>query len=118
MIKYISIVWLVFRCFLVPKKENLTGFSTGLTGRSKNLDPTGNPTGQSTRPVSISEPGYMLYPDYVSSHKGGTFALVITLRVMTINFDFYVKKLLLYLYQRKFSFINHKFTYFVFRPVS
>ena len=24
---------------------NLTGVSTGLTGRSKNLDPTGNPTG-------------------------------------------------------------------------
>ena len=23
------------------RKENLTGFSTGLTGRSKNLDPTG-----------------------------------------------------------------------------
>ena len=45
MIKYISMFWLVFRCFLVPKKENLTGFSTGLTGRSKNLDPTGNPTG-------------------------------------------------------------------------
>ena len=41
MIKYISIFWLVFRCFLVLKKENLTGFSTGLTGWSKNLDPTG-----------------------------------------------------------------------------
>ena len=51
MIKYISIFWLVLRCLLVPKKENLTGFSTGLTGRSKNLDPTG----RSTRPVSISD---------------------------------------------------------------
>ena len=45
MIKYVSIFWLVLKCFLVPKKENLTGFLTGLTGRSKNLDPTGNPTG-------------------------------------------------------------------------
>ena len=42
---YTSIFWLVLRCLLVPKKENLSGFSTGLTGRSKNLDPTGNPTG-------------------------------------------------------------------------
>ena len=45
MIKYISIVWLVLICLLVARKENLTGFSTGLTGRSKNLDPTGNPIG-------------------------------------------------------------------------
>ena len=36
---------LVFRCLLVARKENLTGFSTGLTGQSKNLDPTGNPIG-------------------------------------------------------------------------
>ena len=41
MIKYISIFWLVLRCLLVGRKENSTGFSTGLTGRSKNLDPTG-----------------------------------------------------------------------------
>ena len=54
MIKYISIFRLVLRCLLVARKESLTGFSTGLTGRSKNLDPTGNPTGRSTRPVSIS----------------------------------------------------------------
>ena len=45
---------LVLRCILVAREENLTGISTGLTGRSKNLDPTGNPTGRSTRPVSIS----------------------------------------------------------------
>ena len=37
-------------CLLVARKENSTGFSTGLTGRSKNLDPTC----RSTRPVSIS----------------------------------------------------------------
>ena len=55
MIKYISIFRLVLRCLLVARKENLTGFSTGLIGRSKNLDPTGNPTGRSTQPVSISE---------------------------------------------------------------
>ena len=56
MIKYISIFRLVLRCLLVARKENSTGFSTGLTGRSKNLDPTGNPTGRCrlTRPVSIS----------------------------------------------------------------
>ena len=40
--KYISVV---LRCILVARKVNFTGFSTGLTGRSKNLDPTGNPTG-------------------------------------------------------------------------
>ena len=45
MIKYISIFRLVLRCILVARKDNLTGFSTGLTNRSKNLDPTGNPTG-------------------------------------------------------------------------
>ena len=31
----------MLRCLLVARKENLTGVSTGLTGRSKNLDPTG-----------------------------------------------------------------------------
>ena len=56
MIKYISIFRLVLRCILVARKENSTGFSTGLTGRSKNLDPTG----RSTRPVSISEPQLVL----------------------------------------------------------
>ena len=45
MIKYISIFRLVLKCLLVARKENLTGFSTGLTGRSKNLDPIGYPTG-------------------------------------------------------------------------
>ena len=45
MIKYISKFQLVLRCLLVARKENSTGFSTGWTGRSKNLDPTGNPTG-------------------------------------------------------------------------
>ena len=50
MIKYISMLRLVLRCLLVARKENLTCLSTGLTGRSKNLDPTG----RSTRPVSIS----------------------------------------------------------------
>ena len=39
--KYDSIFRLVLRCLLVARKENSTGFSTGLTGRSKNLDPTG-----------------------------------------------------------------------------
>ena len=52
MIKYISVFWLVLRRLLVAKnKKN----KTGLTGRSKNLDPTGNLTGRSTRPVSISD---------------------------------------------------------------
>ena len=41
MIKYISIFLLVLRCRLVAKKKYLTGVSTGLTGRSKNFDPTG-----------------------------------------------------------------------------
>ena len=45
MTKYISIFRLVLRCLLVARKENLTGFSTGLTGRSRKLDPIGNPTG-------------------------------------------------------------------------
>ena len=44
----------MLRCLLVARKENLTGVSTGLTGQSKNLDPTGNPTGRSTQPVSSS----------------------------------------------------------------
>ena len=56
MIKYIAIFRLVLRCLLVARKEISTVFSTGLTGRLKNLDPAGNPTGQSTRPVSISGP--------------------------------------------------------------
>ena len=44
MIKYLSRFRLVLKRLLAARKENLTGFSTGLTGRSKNLDPTGNPT--------------------------------------------------------------------------
>ena len=59
--KYISIFRLVLRCLLVARKENLTGFSTGLTGRSKNLDPTGNPTGWSTGPVPIDLTGFHLW---------------------------------------------------------
>ena len=46
----VCIFGLVLRCLLVARKENLTVFSTGLTGPSKNLDPTG----QSTRPLLIS----------------------------------------------------------------
>ena len=61
MIKYICIFRLVLRCLLVARKENLTGISTGLTGRSKNLDPTGNPTSRSTRPVSISDTRTVLF---------------------------------------------------------
>ena len=41
---YIRLFQLVLRCCLVAREENLTGVSTSLTGRSKNLDPTGNPT--------------------------------------------------------------------------
>ena len=48
--KYICIFRLVLRCFLVARKENLTGVSTGLIGWSKNLDLPG----RSTQPVSIS----------------------------------------------------------------
>ena len=43
--------------FLIARKENLSGFSTDLTGQSKNLDPTGNPTGRSTRPVQVDPTG-------------------------------------------------------------
>ena len=45
MLKYISKFRLVHKCLLVARKKNFTGFSTALTGRSENLDPTGNPTG-------------------------------------------------------------------------
>ena len=61
MTKYISIFWLVLRCLLAARKENLTVFSTSLTGRSKNLDPTGNPTGLSTRPVLVDPTGFHLW---------------------------------------------------------
>ena len=60
MIKYSSIFRLVLRCLLVARKKNLTGFSTGLTGRSKNLDPTGNPTGRSTQSVPVDPTGFHL----------------------------------------------------------
>ena len=61
MIKYISTFRLVFRCLLVARKENSTGFLTGLTGRLKNLDPTGNPTGRSTRLVPVDPTGFHLW---------------------------------------------------------
>ena len=38
--KYLCIYRLVLRCLLIGRKKNLTGVSTGLTGRSKNLDQT------------------------------------------------------------------------------
>ena len=60
MIKYVSTFRLVLRCLLVARKENSTGFSTGLTGRSKNLDPTGNPTDRSARPVPVDPTGFHL----------------------------------------------------------
>ena len=62
--KYICTFRLVLRCLLVTRKENLTGVSIGLTGRSKNLDLTGNPTGRSNQPVSISAEHY---PDGMGS---------------------------------------------------
>ena len=52
----VCIFWLVLRRLLVDRKENSTGFSTGLTGRSKNLDPTG----RSTRPVPVDPTGFHL----------------------------------------------------------
>ena len=39
--KYIRIFRLLLKCLLAARKENLTCVSTGSTGRSKNLDPTG-----------------------------------------------------------------------------
>ena len=60
-IKYMCVLRLVLRCCLVARKENLTIVSNGLTSRSKNLDPTGNPSGKSTRPVSISDLGNCRY---------------------------------------------------------
>ena len=42
---YISVGALMF---LVARKKNLTGVLTCLTGRWKNLDPTGDPTGNPT----------------------------------------------------------------------
>ena len=62
----ICIFRLMLRCFLVARKDNLTGVLTGLTGRSKNLDPTGNPTGRSTQPVPVYLIGFHLCP--VHSH--------------------------------------------------
>ena len=56
MIIYISVFRLVRRFFLVARKDNLTGISTGLTGRSKNLDPTG----RLTRPVPVDPTGFHL----------------------------------------------------------
>ena len=68
MIKYISIFRLVLGRLLVAKNKNLTGFSTGLTGRSKNLDPTGNPTGRSTRPVPVDPTGFHLWAEALLLH--------------------------------------------------
>ena len=56
MIKYISTFRLMLRCHLVARKENLTGVSTSLTGRSKNLDPIG----RSNRPVPVDLTGFHL----------------------------------------------------------
>ena len=75
MIKYINIFRLVLRCLLVARKENLTGVSTGFTGRSKNFNPTGNPTGAGRPdqiPSLISTPSlreimgeiYVIYHQY------------------------------------------------------
>ena len=45
----------MLKCILVARKENLTGFSTDLTSRSKNLDPTGNPD-QPVDPTGAGRP--------------------------------------------------------------
>ena len=60
--KYICIFQLVLTCLLVARKENLTDVLTGLTGRSKNLNPTGNPTGWSTSSVAWGEVGGAIAP--------------------------------------------------------
>ena len=48
----------MLRCVLVARKENLTDVPTGLTGWSKNLDPTGNPTDRSTRSELFDPTGF------------------------------------------------------------
>ena len=53
--KSVCIFWLVFRCILVAKKENLTGFLTGLTGLTGRLD----------RPVKESRPDR--FPSLISA---------------------------------------------------
>ena len=55
MMKYIF--RLVPKCLLVARKENSTGFSTGLTGWSKNLDQTG-------RSKNLYPTGFHLYTEY------------------------------------------------------
>ena len=72
MIKYISVFRLVRRFLLVAREDNLTGISTGLTGRSKNLDLTGNPTG-TRRPDRFPSLNHVIAgPDL---HRAGPLAL-------------------------------------------
>ena len=75
MIKYISTFRLVLRCLLVARKENSTGFSTGLTGRSKNLDPTGYPTDRSTRPTGRPDRCRSTRPVSISETNNAVFFL-------------------------------------------
>ena len=77
MIKYISIFRMVLGCLLVARKENLTGFSTGLTSRSKNL----NPTGRSTRSVPFDPTGFHLWWVYTWRPKSLTDFENVILRV-------------------------------------
>ena len=63
MIKYLCKFRLVLRCLLVARNENLTSVSTFLTGRSKSLDPTGNPTARLTRPVPVDQTGFHFWCD-------------------------------------------------------
>ena len=79
MIKYISVFRLVRRFLLVARKDNLTGISTGLTGRSKNLDPTG----RSTRLVPVDPTGFHLWSPSNEDAKIQTFELF---KLDTLNF--------------------------------
>ena len=56
-------IWLVLRGLLVARNENLAGVSTGLTGRLKNLDPTG--AGQPYRfPLLVHREGIVQLIDW------------------------------------------------------
>ena len=57
MIKYVSIFRLVLKCLLVARKENLTGASTGLIGRSKNLKKFDWCFNRPDRPVDLTGAG-------------------------------------------------------------
>ena len=95
---YIYISFGAWMSFSYKKREFDRCF-TGLTGRSKNLDPTGNPTGRSTRPVPVDPTSFHLWSGHVTRRFKNIFCIMLSFNPLCPTLKIYVQSFLDYTVQ-------------------